>query len=295
MESFQNSYLAKQEARKHPNIYAESSSSENEDNDFENIKMLAKLDAGLNLKDKKYDYHRKENGNGSGSQEKVDDQSVKSGSANGDLNETSDEGNDENDGWSITTGSTNKNSNDDSNNDGDDFSEVDENISSNDVDKSHAVNESNFNINMDNNLESTEQLPSPTNGYDFHEDRRVVRLEKLLTYACQELELIKADVKDIKRKSGESETVVQNMASVCKDLSVEVFACTAEIKKRNGLFTDVLVPDIKLPIKRTKQYGDVELTLRRHKVVDNLVSMSYLNKDFRNIPNVYIHIILPKY
>lgn len=292
MSAYQNSFLAKQQARKHPKVFdsdsGSSSSSENETKDFKNIKKLCKLDAGLVMnEDKEYDYSRNDNDtqhssdleqSSSRSSEKGDDRSVKSGSTNSDFNKNS---NDDCDGWSIESGSNrdfNENVSDVSENSSDTeiLSEVDENLSVTDVDKSQPIaNESNFLSCTGNNLESTEQLPSPGSNYDFNEDRRLVRLEKLIIHVCQELKSIQTDVKEIRKKSCETESSIQNLGLICKDLSVEVFACTEEIKKRNGMFTDVLVPDIKLPIKKMKRYGAIELALIRHKIVDNLVSLSF--------------------
>lgn len=99
--------------------------------------------------------------------------------------------------------------------------EDDENVRSNDVFE-----------NPDDNLESTSVLRSPAADYDFSEDRRLVRVEKLLMHACQALESIKHEA--LKIKSSETKRVVEKMVLVCKDLSVEVFTCTEELKKRNG-------------------------------------------------------------
>lgn len=144
----------------------------------------------------------------------------------------------------------------------------------NDVNESQPIeNETNFLHNI-GTLESTSQMPSPASDYDFTEDRRCVRLEKLIINCCQVVQSMKAEVCEIKKQTIETQNGTQNLVAICKDLSVEVFTCVEEIKKRNGLFTDVLVPDIKLPIKKTKRYYDIELALGRHKVVDNLVSPS---------------------
>ncbi|KAJ6634636.1 hypothetical protein Bhyg_13212 [Pseudolycoriella hygida] len=119
-------------------------------------------------------------------------------------------------------------------------------------------------------LESTSEIPSPAISYDLTEERREVRMKKLILYSVQALDSIKAEVAEIRKKTIENENVVQNLVLIAKDLSVEVFACVEEIKKRNGLFTDVLVPDIKIPIKKTSRYCSVENALKRHKLVDNL-------------------------
>lgn len=94
----------------------------------------------------------------------------------------------------------------------------------------------------------------------------------MIMHACRELESIKREVKALNVKSSDTEQVVDKLVSVCKDLTVEVFACTEQLKKRNGMFTDLLVPDLKLTLKLRKHFNRNELALQNPKIVDNLVS-----------------------
>lgn len=70
----------------------------------------------------------------------------------------------------------------------------------------------------------------------------------------------------------ETKSVVENSIAIFRDLTLEVFNCKEEIKKRNGMFTDLLIPDIKLSIKNVEQYNAVDFALKKPKIVENLVS-----------------------
>lgn len=288
MASFESSNSPKQKLRKRP-ILKLSSSSESECADFKNIDKLSKADAGLfATEDKKYNYDR------NNYQSKNDDAC----SSTNQLFESDHFS--ESDGSQAFEDNGNKSMNG-SGDDGDfdnnlneninvhsyeieNISEDDVNLSSDDIDKSrHTENGSNFLPNMRNNLESTSELRSPGSTYDFSDDRCLLRIEKLIIHVCQEVESMKTDIKGLKEKSNETKSVVQKLVIVCKDLAVEVFACTEEIKKRNGMFTDLLVPDIKLPIKKRKQYINNELALGKHKIVDNMVSTSFEKSFFGKV------------
>lgn len=274
MTSFENSIAEKQNKRKRPNVFNVSSASEGECDDFKKIDKLKKLERSSTPRsDKEYTYKR------SGSTiENVDsgsssaDESIESGTNYDEEVEGGQSGEDDPrsaNGFDDEHVDMNENSGQPSyqavNN-----SEDEVNLSSNDVFESQE-NENHFLPNSGNNLESTSELRSPAEAYDFTEDRCLVRIEKLMMFACQELELIKNEIKALKIKSSETEEVVEKLVLVCKDLSVEVFSCTEELKKRNGMFTDLLVPDLKLPVFRRKHYMKNELALAKIKIADNMV------------------------
>lgn len=304
--SFENSYSTKGKLRQRPNVF-NSSSSESECKDFKNIDKLSEADAGL-VVNKKYNYNRNNNpntndvacsstnqltesGHFSGSVQhqacENDDNNSMNGSSNADLNENSNEINNENsfEIQNINEDDVDFHINDDEvdfhiNADDDNFhiSEDDVNFPVDDIDQSQQTeNESNFLSKMNNNLESTNELRSLGSSYDFSDDRCLLRIEKLTMHVCQEVESIKAEIQGLKKGSNETESVVQKLVLVCKDLAVEVFACTDEIKKRNGMFTDLLVPDIKWPIKKRKQFVNNESALGKHKIIDNVVRPSFRN------------------
>lgn len=263
MSSFENSYSAKQGLRKRSN--AIKSASESESEDFKNIKELSKLDAELSIhEDKDYNYNR-DNDASYDSQSSMHDgesEDDKSMSDSGDQNY-------ENDANIPNESSSEENEN---------ISNVDD---TNNVDMSQrAEDESNFTDNIGIGLESTSELRGPESTYDFSDDRCLLRIEKLIMHACQQLESIKTEMKAMKEKSDETESVVQKLVTICRDLSFNVFACTEEIKKRNGMFTDLLVPDIKMPVRKRKQFYNNETAFGEPKIVDNMVSASFTQNNF---------------
>lgn len=263
MTSFEASYAEKQELRKHPNVFHISSASESESDDFKNIGKLKKLDSGSTpLSDKEYIYKR------SDSSYENDDNSMPPTNHSFETDT-----NDDYEGESPVE---------------EDVEDVDMNINSgersyeqsyelenNSGDDVDQGNENSFGQNSGKILESTSELRSPAAAYDFSDDRCLVRIEKLIMHACQELESIKNDMKALKIKSSETEQVVENLVLVCKDLCAEVFSCTEELKKRNGMFTDLLVPDLKLPVNRRKYYKKNELALAKMKIADNMVIYNF--------------------
>lgn len=253
MSSFEKSYAENEELRKHPNVFNVESASESECDDFKNIDKLKKLDSESSTpsSDKEYTYKRSDFTNENDDTDGEGDQSCEDGTKS--ENCSDEEGNFAEQSYEAPNNI-----------------EIDANISSNDVFQSQE-DENNFLPGSGNNLESTSELRSPAAAYDFTDDRCFVRIEKLIMHACQELELIKSEIKALKIKSSETEQVVEKLVSVCKDLSVEVFSCTEELKKRNGMFTDLLVPDLKLPVFRRKDYTKNELALRKIKIADNMV------------------------
>lgn len=288
MSSFENSNSQKQLARKRPNVIFDSSSdsssdSENECNDFKNIKKLSKMDAGIVDEDKEYNYNRS-NCSSDEAHSSVADKSFESDkdqfsgsaressnasddeSSNASDNESSNASDDESngsDGESLNGSDDNENTNESKN---ENFSVIE-----NGNDESQRTEyESNF---LGKNLESTAELRPLGSDYDFSDDRCMLRVEKLIMHVCCELKSIKTEISGLTTKSNETEAVVTKLVSVCKDLAVEVFACTEEIKKRNGMFTDILVPNLRLPVKRTKHYINNELALGDYKIVDNMVSL----------------------
>lgn len=287
MASFESSNSPKQKLRNRP-ILKSPSSSESECADFKNIDKLSKADAGLvATEDKKYNYVR------NNYQSKNDDacssknQSFESDHFSGSDGSQAFEDNDNKSMNGSGDGDFHNNLNENISEHSyqiENISEDDVNLSSDDIDESRQTeNESNFLPNMKNNLESTSELRSPGSTYDFSDDRCLLRIEKLIIHVCQEVQSMKTDIKGLKEKSNETESVVQKLVGVCKDLAVEVFACTEEIKKRNGMFTDLLVPDIKLPIRKRKQYINNELALGKHKIVDNMVSTSFEKSFFGKV------------
>lgn len=264
MSSFENSYAEKQKSRKHPNVYKNSSASESECDDFKNIDKLKKLDSAF-TSDKEYQYNRRFVSNLSPTNQSFEGDTNYDSNAEGDQSENDRNSNnasgDEDVEMNVNSAEVRSDVAIDS--------EDDINLTSNDFFESQE-NESNFIPN--NNLESTSQLHSPATTYDFSGDRCLIRIEKLIMHACQELETIKSDMKALKIKSSETEQVVEKLVLVCKDLSVEVFSCTEELKKRNGMFTDLLVPDLKFPMTRRTHFQNNELALAKIKIADNMVN-----------------------
>lgn len=271
MTSFEDSYAKKQELRKHPNVFNISSASESESDDFKNIGKLKKLESGSTpSSDKEYIYKRGDSSNENDDNSMPPTNQSFESDTNDDSEGESDQGDYEDHNLKFTNGSVNEDV-EMNENSGVRSYEL-ENNSGDDVDQE---NENNFGPNSGKILESTSELRSPAAGYDFSDDRCLVRIEKLIMHACQELELIKNDMKALKIKSSETERVVEKLVLVYKDLSVEVFSCTEELKKRNGMFTDLLVPDLKLPVKRRKDYKKNELALARIKIADNMVKYNF--------------------
>lgn len=255
MTSFEESFVEKRKSRKHPNIFNVVSASESECDDFKNIEKLKKLDSKSSTptSEKEYTFKRSDDEN--------DDATNQSSEPNS---------NDDTEGEDVDINdNSGEPSCEASNNSEDDF-----NLLNNDAFEGQG-NENNFLPDGASNLESTSELRSPAAAYDFTDDRCFVRIEKLIMYACQELESIKNEIKALKTKSSETEQVVDKLVSVCKDLSVEVFSCTEELKKRNGMFTDMLIPDLKLPVLRRKHYKNNELALKKIKVTDNMVKYKF--------------------
>lgn len=313
MTSFESSYVAKREARKYPKVYNDSLATKSGTADSEIIDQLKKSDKEfIPPKDKKYVYNGNVDLNNS-FDTSVEDNGDVDGSNDGDIancsdNEVdgsddgvagSDDGvdgsDDEVDGSDDGVDGTDNEVDTDGSNDGEFGSEnSDEAMDrSNDVDdmgdaedgesvygsnvefsvSGSQLQEQSFFPNYGNNFESTNEVLSPATNYDFSDDRCLQRIEKLIKHACQELESIKREIKALNIKSTETEEVVGHLVTVCKDLTVEVFTCTAELKKRNGMFTDLLVPDLKLNLKRRKHHNQNELALANTKIVDNLVRL----------------------
>lgn len=121
-----------------------------------------------------------------------------------------------------------------------------------------------------------EELNSDYNS--FSDKRRLPYIEQFIANIRHQLKIHESMLKEIFQAAKETNKAVndiklsvQGLIRTVKDLAVQVFDSKAELKKRNGMFTDLLVPDIKLPIKRRNQYGDVALVLQEPKFVDNLV------------------------
>lgn len=280
MSSFQRSYEKNQKSRKRPKVYK--SGSKRECKDVENIALLAKIDGeSKSTVDKEYTYvdgDRYAENDASNTLSDENDNDLMNGSCGNeghndsnnedDINETDSESV-ENDGDESVDGSSDNDFVDGScDNDGvdgscEDFSEPE--ISENSPGDMLPIN----------NFESTSELRNPPEEYDFSEDRALLRVEKLLLHVCREIETIKKEMKTLKTKSTDSEAVIEKLVAVCKDLSVEVFSCTEEFKKRNGMFTDLLVPDLKLPAKRRKHFRRNEMGLKKSKIFDNMVRYKY--------------------
>ncbi len=92
------------------------------------------------------------------------------------------------------------------------------------------------------------------------------RNEELLKQAIDTANEAKNNVIEVKSS-------VNGLTRTIKDLATEVFDSKEEVKKRNRMFTDLLIPDIQLPIKNRNRYGDVVSALSEHKIVDNLVRL----------------------
>lgn len=97
----------------------------------------------------------------------------------------------------------------------------------------------------------------------------------------EELNEIKKDIRAISEVTNNNAVVLKELKDiglssivVFKDLSAEVFKCNREIKKRNGLFTDLLHPDIEVPIQDEDHYEDVTEKLKDKRFVDNLVRLN---------------------
>lgn len=274
MTSFEASYTENQKSRKHPKVFISGSEGEC-DADIKNIAELTKRDAEAKATaDKEYSYFldddRIENEATNASNEYDGNESVDGSVKNGsdcDSIESVDESMENDSECEANENESDQNyesDGDDKSNNGNEASDMEnENRRRSDSDV--------FQFAAINNLESTSELRSPREQYDFSDDRGMVRVEKLLMHVCRELETIKSDMKALKIKSKDTESVVEKLVSVCKDLSVEVFSCTEEFKKRNGMFTDLLVPDLKLPVTRRKHYTNNETELKKHKIADNLV------------------------
>lgn len=291
MSSFEKSYALNQKLRKKPVVLFDTSSSssscESECQDFKNIKKLSKLDKGMKDDvDKVYNYsNHPDNANCSQSEQPLNN----------------DGGwlvaNDDND--SPFGNDVNVNSNDDcnsSNNHNESFAEdVNGNNNNNeyssgeerDDEKNYSITESYSNENGNKNLsrivlcnpshfpfESTNQPQDINSGYNnFSVERRLLFIEKAVFEASEQSKETQSLLKEAIESLNEMKVSIHNLTLTMKDLAVEVFDGKEELKKRNGLFTDLLVPDIQLPIKSVGRYGDVELALHKHKIVDNMVSV----------------------
>lgn len=92
------------------------------------------------------------------------------------------------------------------------------------------------------------------------------RNEALLKVAIDTANNAKDAVNEIKSS-------VKGLTRTIKDLVTEVFDTKEELKKRNSMFTDLLVPDIQLPIKSRQRYSDNAVALLEPKIVDNMKEM----------------------
>lgn len=134
----------------------------------------------------------------------------------------------------------------------------------------------NFQLESTNREQSLVNISSPqcSTYKDFSDARRLPFIEKGVFCACQQLEENKAVLKEIKEISFETKVLIQSLMPIIKDLTVEVFDSKEEIKKRNGMFTDLLAPDVQLSIEGVKQFDDVIAALEKLKNVDNMVSQN---------------------
>lgn len=318
MSSFQKSYSEKQEARKRPKVHFDESSlsSDSESQDFKNINMLSKLDAGVAVDvEKEYNYNSRPGKYA----DNASDGEVEYSSVENDGNQSLEhEGNrysDDND--EPNENELSEYSDNPASEDNDQFSKednkassVDNSIISSEVGENIQENRSNDNVSSISKigqehtiyfpLESTNRLNQDINslnsGYnDFSDARRLPFIEKGVFIACQLLEENKAVLKEIKVISSETKILVRSIIPVIKDLTVEVLASREEIKKRNGLFTDVLSPDVQLRIKDIRQYDANETALQKHMIVDNMVSPNEANQILFTylIPNVIHYQVSP--
>lgn len=280
MKSFEESFALKQKSRKRPQVrfdsFTESPASESETQDFKNIRKLAKIDAGLAL-EKEYTY---KNGPGKNVDEESDDENDDDLSVSNDVSkENVDKYDDQpNKNDSDDNSSEGDNENCLSENDDDNFeSENDDNVSSADRDIRIArLNHINDTIvpfeSTNRELQELNMGSSIPDYKEFSDERRLPVIEKAVMWACKQLEENKAILTEIKENSSKSNLMVQSLMGIVKDLTVEVFDNKAEISKRNGMFTDILMPDFPLHIMTVQQYDTAESELEKHKVVDNLVS-----------------------
>lgn len=287
-----------------------SSSSESESEDFKNIKKLSKKDAGLVLDmEKKYNYNSCKNDNNyllpddeSDGDQIVNDQSMENDE--GQSSESSDQPSLNDSSKYLKNNESEDNIEDNNEVCSEDDGSKDDGISSEEHENCSSENGDNFSngddgenhITRPNNsnllgpigrnnksplrFESTNQelqdlnIDSLLAGYnEFNDERRLPFIEKAVMCACQQLEENKAVLKEIKENTAETKSLVQNFIAIMKDLAVEVFDSKEEIKKRNGMFTDILMPDFPLHIMDVKEYNDAESALQKHKVVDSMVSV----------------------
>lgn len=282
MTSFEASYTEKQKSRKHPNVFDTESSDDDKCTDSKNIAELTKLDSQLyaTAAEKQYAYVREAGEGGYSNEADEYNNNNESECANDDVDDDQ-AGTDENESSNGNDDDESECENDVNDDDQDGTDEIESN-DDDDVENESVGNSENdasfteldptaFQCQANNNLESTSELRSPAEEYDFSDDRGLLRVEKLLMHVCRELEAIKTDMKALKIKSNDTEMVIEKLVTVCKDLSVEVFSCTEEFKKRNGMFTDMLVPNLKLPVTRRKHYKNNETELANNKIADNMV------------------------
>lgn len=311
MESFQKSYAKKRNERKRPRVIFDSSSERSECSDSKKIEKLSKIDEEFDVTDEKeYSYthstkkvsdwlasegsdtvisQKSVERNSQPGSENVYQQPSNNGSSIGDDNSSQKSvmaSTDSNDDESVVSSKDGSNSKNSSVND-----ETDENSSGDEavqksrkksiaqyvIEDDELGNGPEHNQNCKENelpLESTnldQQDPLVDyNGFKF--ERRIQFIENALSNAIKQLnennklliETVDA-LRDIKFTIG-------GLTQTIKDLAAEVFDNKEELKKRNGLFTDLLAPQIQFPIKKLRRYDDVEMELQDCKIVDNVVS-----------------------
>lgn len=288
MSSFEKSYLSKQQSRKKPVVQfsTSSSGSESECQDSKNIKKLSKLDEGILDVEKDYKYNENRNNDNGWSVDSYEKIDCRSDISSNDENYEPIAEN--------LNGSNNESSIEDFSSNNDDYESLDGDVReedlncSRDENKNYSLEESCFDENGSKNLSQTDlcntrhssyestnlEQQDMTSGYnDFSDERRLPHIEKAVFNALQQLKENKSLLTECNDSVNEMKIEIKNLSRTVKDLAVEVFGSKEELKKRNGLFTDMLVPEIRLPIKGVTRYGDVEIALHKDKIVDNMVSV----------------------
>lgn len=126
----------------------------------------------------------------------------------------------------------------------------------------------------------------------------IVGDESRPTDILDELNNLKEQLKAIAQTSNDNSKVLEELQelavasiAVIKDLTAELFKCKEEIKKRNGLFTDMLHPDIEVPLGEPEQFDALVEKFRDKRLIDNLVKKICIAI---SIPNDYNLIFLGK-
>lgn len=68
-------------------------------------------------------------------------------------------------------------------------------------------------------------------------------------------------------------SLVNNSQTVTLGLTKEIFTLLFDLESKKGMFTDMLVPLIQVPVKSVAQYEDTEGHLRNPKMIKNVVRL----------------------